>query len=259
MIPIAFNHLLRRFSQAGPPAFDLNRRFQKMLPLLVDGAFYHSHDQSETAAGFVPGTFHVQTQQCNPLARTGFLKGLGRLGSGEPGGLVLGSCLTARIPFDKEIETTPQRAQSIPLGGMREEQAGSVESTVAARQYRHTGWQLSFGTRKDTFEKVFCLECRVLFAGAQFESDAPAFVTQIGGNRGIAVKAMIGATDFFILCAAIVHGEGIKVEAEPSPCAQQSALRCTRTGAGWLRRCDRAIALPCHRAAGAAIRCWALC
>jgi len=47
---------------------------------------------------------------------------------------------------------------------------------------------------------------------AQFQSDAPAFITQVSGNRGVAVKALIGAADGFLLGAAVVHREGVEVQ-----------------------------------------------
>lgn len=50
--------------------------------------------------------------------------------------------------------------------------------------------------------------------GAALGRDVPALVAQVGRNRRVAIKALIGARDRLFLGAAVVHGKGVDVAAD---------------------------------------------
>jgi hypothetical protein len=161
-----------------------------------------------------PGALHVKIQEGLPFAGANLPKGIGGFSPGNPRRLLFRGGLAARVPFDEVLKAAAKRCHPIPLLCVREQQAGAVKATVGADQHRASGRHQTGDTREDSLQEVVRLQGRVLFARSQFESDAPALVTQVGGNRGVAVKALVGATDFFLPAVAVVHREGVEVQAD---------------------------------------------
>lgn len=52
--------------------------------------------------------------------------------------------------------------------------------------------------------------------GTQFQSHVPAFVAQVARNRAIAINALVGVADVLLLGIAVVHDEGVDLEAHES-------------------------------------------
>jgi len=69
--------------------------------------------------------------------------------------------------------------------------------------------QLHLRDCQETAITYLCLEGRVLGAGTQFQADVPAFVAQVGGNRGVTIDTLIGAADVFLPGVTVVHDEGV--------------------------------------------------
>jgi len=67
--------------------------------------------------------------------------------------------------------------------------------------------------RKGALVEILGLAGTMPSAGPQFQSDVPAFVTQIAGDRTVAIDALISAAHVFFLRIAIVHDEGVDLEA----------------------------------------------
>jgi len=67
--------------------------------------------------------------------------------------------------------------------------------------------------RKGTLVEILGLAGTMPLAGPQFQSDVPAFDTQIADDRTVAIDALISAAHVFFLRIAIVHDEGVDLEA----------------------------------------------
>jgi len=87
-------------------------------------------------------------------------------------------------------------------------------SAVAARQHRRLDRHQALEAREHPLQEVLGLQRRVLATRAQLQPDVPAFVAKVGRNRRVAVETLVGPADLFLLGAAVVHREGVEVQAD---------------------------------------------
>ena len=72
----------------------------------------------------------------------------------------------------------------------------------------------ALGARQYPLQEGVALLHGVLLARPQFQTQAPPFVAQVGGDRGVAIDLLVGPRDAFLLRVAVVHDEGVDVQAD---------------------------------------------
>ena len=209
MMPIQIDDFIRRQVEAGPPAFQLDFREQEALPFLADGTFGDPDHEAEGALGLLPGAVDLEIQESLSFSRTYFGEGARFFGHGHPAGFVLPS----RIPLGDEFEAPSEQTAAVAFLGFGVQQSGAVEAAVLAHQHRLIRRHQSFHPRKHAFVEVLGLAGGMTLAGAQLQPDVPAFIPEIGRNRGIPVDSLISATDEFLFRVAVVHHERVDVQA----------------------------------------------
>jgi hypothetical protein len=96
------------------------------------------------------------------------------------------------MPLDQIVKAPPQLQLAFTLGLALEQQVHAVEATVLAQQDMLIGDQ-AIDLGEHAFEEKLGFGRAVLAPGAQLEPDTPVLVAKLGGNRRVAVNALVGA------------------------------------------------------------------
>lgn len=195
--------LLGRQAQGGPPAFQLDVGLQQMLPLLVDGAL---GDLDDPAADNFPlfadlvrpamGVAHAHERDA--LARSG----LADLAFGEGTLVPEGFAVAPGIPFEDVVNPL--------MGGQLNATLPGIVSGIEAHQHGSGGQFLRLAQHPVKKRNEVLLA--VLGTFAHLDLQQPPLQGQIGGDRGKAVKSLVGARDLFLLRAGVVHREHVDIQ-----------------------------------------------
>lgn len=166
--------------QRSPPAFQFDAGHQQSLSLLVDGAF----------------------DRPDKLSR--------RFRPHHPGRLVP----FAWFPLAYVVERSPQAGETIPFHCLDKQQAGTVETADLSLERGLICLDQALDAGKQSILEVFRVGDRVLRTRPQLQAHVPNFVTDVTGDRGVDVEPLVGAGDRFLLGAAVIHGEGVDVDAD---------------------------------------------
>jgi len=118
----------------------------------------------------------------------------------------------AGVPLDEIVQDAPVIGTGLALLFQQRQMRLTVEATVFAHQQRGIGQMI--GTRQHALEEGVALLHGVLLAGTQLQAQAPALVAQIGRDGGVAVDLLVGSRHAFLAGVAVVHHEGVDIQAD---------------------------------------------
>ena len=198
VVPVQGNHLLGLHVQVGPPAFQGNIRGEQQLPMPVGSPLDHAHNP---LAGINrPIDLHglIDHQQADSLAGPGRGDRARAEHAVAPGQFVA----VAWVPLDEEADVF-RRGQSLP----------GFQRVVRRVQTNHD-LLLDEHMRRldDPLDEHHEPRLAVLAAGPQFDLQAPALHTQIGGDGRITVKVLVGAAHPFLAGVRVVLREHVHVQ-----------------------------------------------
>ena len=150
----------------------------------------------ETAC--VPGAWRMSRTQLFPVVRR----------HRQPG-ISISRGRAARVPFDDIVEPAPSSAKTWRCCSAPG--APGCRSRCPRVTDRLLGQAL--GARQYPLQKGVALLHGVLLAS---RSSRPRHhpVAQVGGDRGVAIDLLVGPRDAFLLRVAVVHDEGVDVQAD---------------------------------------------
>ena len=111
---VAFDHRLRRLVQAGPPAFQLNLRFEQQLTIAIGGALYPGASRvgRRIQSWCRRGSRTVCVHERLAFARAQLLPIVRR--HGQPG-VLIGRGRATRVPFDQVVQPAALVGKGLPL------------------------------------------------------------------------------------------------------------------------------------------------